>query len=209
MRKAKWKNSVGNCDQSPQFGLSLRLGAGIPLSVRGGLNCPVRPADPTSRPRPVTPSERKSSSRSPVYRTLLRLALNRAAPPNHPLAGPSVDTMPGVKGTDDPDAAMTALLDAVSHGRDGSEAALLEVVYDELRAIAGSFFRTERRDHTLEPTALVHEAFVKLVRGPEVSVESRAHFIAIAARAMRRVSSTTRGRSERRSAARTGRDTSG
>jgi len=95
--------------------------------------------------------------------------------------------MPGVKGTDDPDAAMTALLDAVSHGRDGSEAALLEVVYDELRAIAGSFFRTERRDHTLEPTALVHEAFVKLVRGPEVSVESRAHFIAIAARAMRRV----------------------
>lgn len=83
--------------------------------------------------------------------------------------------------------AVTALLAAVSGGDIASESALLQMVYGELRAVAGAFFRSERTDHTLEPTALVHEAFVKLVRGPAVSWESRAHFVAIAARAMRQV----------------------
>jgi RNA polymerase sigma factor (TIGR02999 family) len=83
--------------------------------------------------------------------------------------------------------AMTALLDAVSGGKPGSESQLLEMVYEELRAIAGAFFKTERPDHTLQPTALVHEAYVKLVRGDHASWENRAHFVAVAAKAMRHV----------------------
>lgn len=83
--------------------------------------------------------------------------------------------------------AMQTLLSAVSGGKPGSEAELLELVYEELRAIAGSFFQTERANHTLQPTALVHEAYVKLVRGDHASWESRAHFVAVASKAMRHV----------------------
>lgn len=83
--------------------------------------------------------------------------------------------------------AMHDLLDAVSGGKPGSESQLLEMVYEELRAIAGAFFKTERANHTLEPTALVHEAYVKLVRGEHASWENRSHFVAVAAKAMRHV----------------------
>jgi RNA polymerase sigma factor (TIGR02999 family) len=64
---------------------------------------------------------------------------------------------------------------------------LTPLVYDELRRMARNLFRRERLDHTLQPTALVHEAFVKLVDQTQVSWESRAHFLAIAARAMRQI----------------------
>jgi RNA polymerase sigma factor (TIGR02999 family) len=64
---------------------------------------------------------------------------------------------------------------------------LTPLVYEELRRMARSLFRRERPDHTLQPTALVHEAFVKLVDQTQVSWESRAHFLAIAARAMRQI----------------------
>jgi len=63
---------------------------------------------------------------------------------------------------------------------------LLGLIYAELRAIAGRLMRDERPDHTLQPTALVHEAFIRLVEG-DVSWESRAHFFGIAARAMRQI----------------------
>ncbi|MBS0187460.1 MAG: sigma-70 family RNA polymerase sigma factor [Planctomycetes bacterium] len=83
--------------------------------------------------------------------------------------------------------ALRALLEAVSSGHQGSESRLLEVLYGELRAIAGSFFQTERSDHTLEPTALVHEAYVRLLGSNNASWQSRAHFIAVASKVMRHV----------------------
>ncbi len=64
---------------------------------------------------------------------------------------------------------------------------LLRLVYAELRRIAARQLRNERVGHTLQPTALVHEAYLRLVRGPEVNWQNRAHFFRIAARAMRQV----------------------
>jgi RNA polymerase sigma factor (TIGR02999 family) len=64
---------------------------------------------------------------------------------------------------------------------------LLELVYDELRTLAQSHFRHQPLNHTLQPTALVHEAFLKLVGQTRVEWESRAHFLAVAARAMRQI----------------------
>jgi RNA polymerase sigma factor (TIGR02999 family) len=65
-------------------------------------------------------------------------------------------------------------------------ASLLPLVYDELRAIATRRMRAERPDHTLQPTALVHEAFLRL-SGSDVNVADRPHFFALAASTMRRV----------------------
>jgi RNA polymerase sigma factor (TIGR02999 family) len=64
---------------------------------------------------------------------------------------------------------------------------LMPVVYEELRALARRYFRDERPDHTLQPTALVHEAYLRLVDQTRVDWQGQAHFRAIAARAMRRV----------------------
>ena len=65
--------------------------------------------------------------------------------------------------------------------------ALVPLVYDELRRLARSYLRRERPDHTLQPTALVHEAFERLVDQRCVEWEGRSHFMAIAAIAMRRL----------------------
>lgn len=64
---------------------------------------------------------------------------------------------------------------------------LFEVVQGELRRIAAGYLRRERRDHTLQPTALVNEAFIKLAGDRRVACEDRAHFYGIAARVMRQV----------------------
>ena len=64
---------------------------------------------------------------------------------------------------------------------------LVPLVYDELRRLARSYLRRERPDHTLQPTALVHEAFERLVDQRKVEWEGRSHFLAIAAIAMRRL----------------------
>ncbi len=64
---------------------------------------------------------------------------------------------------------------------------LYEYVYTELRKIAGGLMRRERSDHTLQPTALVHEAYLKLVDQSASQWESRAHFLGVAARAMRQI----------------------
>jgi RNA polymerase sigma-70 factor, ECF subfamily len=61
------------------------------------------------------------------------------------------------------------------------------IVYDELRALAAVHLGRERRDHTLQPTALVHEAFLKLVDQENQRWQNRAHFLCIAATAMRRI----------------------
>ena len=64
---------------------------------------------------------------------------------------------------------------------------LMPLVYDNLRAIAANYLKGERRDHTLQPTALVHEAFMKLVDQTRVNWQGRAHFYAVCAAAMRRI----------------------
>lgn len=64
---------------------------------------------------------------------------------------------------------------------------ILPHIYDELRRLAGSYLRRERSDHTLQPTALVHEAYMKLVDQKAVKWQNRAHFFGIAAQVMRRI----------------------
>ncbi|UCE58734.1 MAG: sigma-70 family RNA polymerase sigma factor [Phycisphaerales bacterium] len=81
----------------------------------------------------------------------------------------------------------TAILSELARGDESAAARLLPLVYQELRALAHSYFESERSDHTLEPTALVHEAFVRLVDQARVEWRNRAHFFAVAATAMRRI----------------------
>ena len=81
---------------------------------------------------------------------------------------------------------VTALLAAWSAGDPTAVDRLLPIVYVELKAIARRTFRRERGDHTLQPTALVHEAFLKLAGGGR-SFNDRAHFFAVACKAMRQV----------------------
>ena len=81
---------------------------------------------------------------------------------------------------------ITQLLNRWGDGDKEAEAALTPMVYDELQRMAKRLFRAEKRSHTLQPTALVHEAFVKLVDA-EVTWQDRAHFFSLAARMMRRL----------------------
>jgi RNA polymerase sigma factor (TIGR02999 family) len=76
------------------------------------------------------------------------------------------------------------MLDALQRGEEGAADRLLPVVYDELHELASHLFRREPAGHTLQPTALVHEAYLRLV-GRDAAYESRAHFVAVAAKAMR------------------------
>jgi RNA polymerase sigma factor (TIGR02999 family) len=82
---------------------------------------------------------------------------------------------------------VTALLAAWSNGDPAVGSTLMDAVYSELRRLARGYLRRERRDHSLPPTALVHEAYLKLVDQRRVRWQSRAHFFAIAAHVMRRV----------------------
>jgi RNA polymerase sigma-70 factor (ECF subfamily) len=82
---------------------------------------------------------------------------------------------------------VTLLLSALTRGDDGAASKLIPVVYDELRRLAASYMRRERPDHTLQATALVHEAFLKLVEQRSVNWQSRAHFFGVAAQLMRRI----------------------
>ena len=82
---------------------------------------------------------------------------------------------------------VTQLLQRWSDGRSDARDELFPVIYAELRRLAAGYMRHERVDHTLQPTALVHEAFLKLVDQRAVRWQSRAHFFGIAAQAMRRI----------------------
>ncbi len=88
---------------------------------------------------------------------------------------------------DDSHGAVTRLLLAASGGDSAASGQLFPIVYDELRRIAQSVLSGERRGHTLQATALVHEAFVKLTAQRSTGWQSRAEFMAIAAQAMRRI----------------------
>ena len=82
---------------------------------------------------------------------------------------------------------VTQLLAEVSAGRKSAAEKLMPLVFDELRRLARSFFASQRPDHTLQPTALVHEAYLKMVGQGGVGWSGRAHFFAVAARAMRQI----------------------
>jgi RNA polymerase sigma factor (TIGR02999 family) len=82
---------------------------------------------------------------------------------------------------------VTALLGRWRTGTPDDRERLLAAVYRELRRTAGAYMRRERRDHTLQPTALVHEAYLRLMREHDVRWRDRAHFFGIAARVMRQI----------------------
>jgi RNA polymerase sigma factor (TIGR02999 family) len=81
---------------------------------------------------------------------------------------------------------VTGLLREWHDGGGSADDRLIHAVEGELRRIAAAYMRRERPDHTLQPTALVHEAYIRLVDG-EVAWEGRAHFYGIAARVMRQI----------------------
>ena len=85
-----------------------------------------------------------------------------------------------------PHSDVTRILKSIRAGGSQAPQELYAAVYAELRRLAGARMQDERADHTLQPTALVHEAFLRLV-GQETDWESRAHFFGAAANAMRRI----------------------
>lgn len=81
----------------------------------------------------------------------------------------------------------TQVLQQLGDGDRSAAGKLMPLVYDELRAMADHYFRGQPTDHTLQPTALVHEAFLKLVDQTAVNWQGRAHFLAVSATAMRQI----------------------
>ena len=82
---------------------------------------------------------------------------------------------------------ITEMLRKWTDGKDEVSEELLTIVYNELHRQAARFLRHERPNHTLQTTALIHEAYMRLIDQRDVEWESRSHFFAIAARVMRRV----------------------
>lgn len=82
---------------------------------------------------------------------------------------------------------VTQLLIELRAGKREAEEKLIPLVYAELRRLAAHYLRAERADHTLQPTALVHEAYIRLTNVREVDWQSRSHFFATAAMVMRRI----------------------
>jgi RNA polymerase sigma factor (TIGR02999 family) len=82
---------------------------------------------------------------------------------------------------------ITQLLADASNGDQAALDALLPVVYNELRKLADHYLQQERPDHTLQATALVHEAYLRLVDQTNISWQNRAHFFSVAAQVMRHI----------------------
>jgi len=83
------------------------------------------------------------------------------------------------------DEALTETLNGVARGDAVALERLMPVVYQEMRRLAASYLRGERGGHTLQPTALAHEAYLRLVGQQQVQYQGRHHFLGVAARAMR------------------------
>ncbi len=81
----------------------------------------------------------------------------------------------------------TRILLELGKGDESAASKLLPLVYDELRGLAGHYMQLERPNHTLQPTALVNEAYLKLVDQSRVNWRNRAHFLAVAAEVIRRI----------------------
>ncbi len=97
------------------------------------------------------------------------------------------DSTPAHSGAPAAAASLTALLGRSQLGDRSASEELFALVYDELRQIADRFLSAERRGHTLQPTALVNEAYLRMFDGASASFENRAHFFGAAARAIRRI----------------------
>lgn len=82
---------------------------------------------------------------------------------------------------------ISVILKDWSGGNRASADVLLALVYDELRKIASQYLRKERSGHTLQPTALVHEAYIKLIDISDINWQDRAHFFAVSANVMRHI----------------------
>ena len=82
---------------------------------------------------------------------------------------------------------VTNLLIQLSQGDERVVDDIFPLIYDELKRIAGGYLKNERDEHTLQPTALVHEAYLKLIDQTRVSWQNRAHFLGVAAQVMRRI----------------------
>jgi len=82
---------------------------------------------------------------------------------------------------------ITVLLQAMRQGDQSAASKLIPLVYPDLRRLAARLMREERRGHTLQPTALVHEVYIKLIGAIKLDWQDRAHFFAVAARMMRRI----------------------
>lgn len=95
-----------------------------------------------------------------------------------------VDTKPAADGTN---ASITMLLARLREGDREAEEHLISRVYAELKRLANNHMRRERQSHTLEPTALVHEAYMRLIQQDQVPWHGRSHFFATASRVMRHI----------------------
>ena len=84
-----------------------------------------------------------------------------------------------------PSPSVTQLLKAWGTGDDVAGNELIAIVYKELRRLAAHYLQAERSDHTLQPTALVHELYLKLFSGETVEWQNRGHFLAVSARQLR------------------------
>ena len=82
---------------------------------------------------------------------------------------------------------VTSLLKKLADGNQEAAGKLIPIIYHELHRLAVGHLRHERRDHTLQPTALVHEAYIKLVAQRNADWQNRAHFFAVASTPMRRI----------------------
>jgi len=82
---------------------------------------------------------------------------------------------------------LTSLLEGARSGDEGALAALMPLVYGELRRLAANYMRRERSGQTLQPTALVHDVYIRLLGDARLSWQNRAHFFGIAARSMRQI----------------------
>jgi len=82
---------------------------------------------------------------------------------------------------------VAAILKAWGHGDPQAGNELMAIVYQELRRLAAHYLQAERKDHTLQPTALVHELYLRLFASEPVQVQDREHFLAVAARQLRHI----------------------
>lgn len=110
------------------------------------------------------------------------------------------DNRDGEAGLTEKQETVTRLLMQVAGGEGCAAGELLPLVYDELRALASAYFRGERASHTMQPTALVHEAYMRLVDQTSIKWNSRNQFFVVAAKAMRNIlvdHARAKGRSKR------------
>jgi RNA polymerase sigma-70 factor (ECF subfamily) len=89
--------------------------------------------------------------------------------------------------TEDSSREITEILARMEGGDESAAARLMPLVYEKLHTLADRYFRQQKQEHTLQPTALVHEAFMKLVGASHPDWNSQAHFFSVAAKAMRQI----------------------